>query len=152
MLRSAELIALPLHLSVDYDDAAGIDCDQATGDMGVFIVPFKCDVVRAGCVVTEACAGATTTPVVKFDKRPTAGASTNRGDGDVANLILGTTAQGKVLYDEVYKGKTLSPGEDVVVELATRATGGAAGHVLPFLLVQYLPETKANLTAMVETA
>ena len=153
MLRSAELIALPLHLSIDYDDAAGIDCDQATGDMGVFIVPFKCIVVRAGVVVTETCAGLTTTPVIKFDKRPTAGSDGSRGDGDVANLVLSTTVQGKVMYDEVYKGTVLTPGEEVVVELAVAAVGvGKTGHVHPFLLVEYLPETKVNLTDMTETA
>ena len=104
MLRSDLLMPLPLDLFVGYDDAAGVDCDQAAADVGVFHVPFKCQVVRAQAVVTETCAGGTTTPIVKFDKRPTAGSDTGRGDGDIANLVLGTTAQGKVLYDEAAPG------------------------------------------------
>lgn len=152
MLRSNEPIALPLHQHVDYDDALGIDMDQAVGDMGTFIIPFKCEILLAGLVVTEVCAG-TVKPVVKFDKRPTAGSDTDRGDGDVASFALETTAAGKVMYDEGELGDTLEPGEEVVVELTTKASGGSpTGHVKPFLLVAYLPEIKENLSDMVETA
>jgi hypothetical protein len=149
MLRHDLPIALPLTLFIDYDDAAGVDCDQTPADVGAFIVPFRCEVLLAGVVVTETCAGATTTPVVKYDKRPTAGSDTSRGDGDIATFVLSTTAAGKVMYDEAAVGTELNPGDEVIVELATQATGtGAAGHVRPFLLVEYLPETKANLAAM----
>ena len=152
MLRSDLLISLPLDLFLDYDDTAGIDCDQTPADVGVFHVPFKCQVVRGQASVTETCAGATTTPVLKFDKRPTAGSDTSRGDGDIADLVLGTTAQGKTIYDEVAIGAVLEPGEEVVVEVAVQATGtGAAGHVRPELLVQQMPETKANMADMVVT-
>ena len=152
MLRSNEPVALPLHQHVDYDDALGIDMDQRVGDMGTFIIPFKCEVLLAGLVVTEVCAG-TATPVVKFDKRPTAGSDTSRGDGDVANFALSTTAAGEVMYDEAEMGDILEPGEEVVVELTAKASGGSpTGHVKPFLLVSYLPEIKTNLTDMVETA
>lgn len=151
MLRSNEPVALPLHLAVDYDDLAGIDMDQTAADMGSFIVPFKCEVFLAGLVVTETCAG-TTTPVVDFDKRPTAGSDTDRGAADIAHFVLSTTAAGKVMYDEVGKGTVLEPGQEVVVQLTTAAATGPAGHVKPFLLVNYLPETFANMTDMVETA
>lgn len=152
MLRSDVLIPLPLDLFIDYDDAAGVDCDQSAADVGVFHVPFKCEVVRAQLVVTEACAGGTTTPVVDFDKRPTAGSDTNRGAADIAHFVCATTAQGSVLYDEAALGTVLEPGEEVVVELATAATGtSAAGHVRPELLVKMIPETKANMTDLVAT-
>lgn len=152
MLRSDIPIALPLHLFIDYDDAAGVDMDQSPADVGVFIVPFRCQIVLAGGVVTETCAGSSSTPVVKFDKRPTAGSDGSRGDGDVAVLNLSTTAAGKVIYDLDAIGDVLEPGEEVVVELTTQAVGSAAGHLRPFLLVEYLPETLANLSDMTETA
>lgn len=67
MLRSDLLIPLPLDLFLDYDDTAGVDCDQTPADVGVFHVPFKCEVVRAQLNITETCAGADATPVTKFD-------------------------------------------------------------------------------------
>ena len=153
MLRSDIPVALPLQLFIDYDDAAGVDVDQSAKDVGVFSVPFKCQVERAYLAVTEVCAGATLTPVVKFDKRPTQGSDTARGDGDIANFVMSTTAQGKTLYDEVAQGTVLSPGEEVIVELAVRPTGGAVtGHFRPVLLVEYLPETQANRSDTVVTA
>ncbi len=151
MLRNEQPISLPYHSAVDYDDLLGFDMDQAAADMGSFIVPFKCMVTLAGLVITETNAGATTPGVVKFDKRPTAGSDTARGDGDIAEFKLLTTAAGKNLYDEVGVGEELEPGEEVVVQLVTRPVGGAAGHARPVLLVEYMPETKANLANMVET-
>lgn len=152
MLRSDLLVPLPLDLFIGYDDPLGVDCDQAPADVGVFHVPFKCQVVRGQASVTEACAGDTTTPVMKFDKRPTAGSDAGRGDGDIANLVLGTTPLGKTLYDEAAMGTVLEPGDEVVAKVAVRATGtGAAGHVRPELLVEVIPETKANLANMVKT-
>lgn len=153
MLRSDLPIALPLHLAVDYDDALGIDMDQGAADMGVFIVPFRCEVYLAGAIVTETNAGGTTTPIVDFDKRPTAGSDASRGAADIAHLVLSTTVAGKVMYDSVAKATVLEPGQEVVVQLTTAATGGGkAGHIHPFLLVKAIPETLANLSAMVETA
>ena len=151
MLRGNEPVALPLHLAIDYDDLAGIDMDQTAGDMGSFIVPFKCEVCLAGLMTTEVHAG-TTPGVLDFDKRPTAGSDASRGAADVAHFMLGTTATGKVLYDEVGKGVTLEPGQEVVVQLTTQPVTGPSGHVMPFLLVKYIPETPANMSGMVETA
>jgi hypothetical protein len=152
MLRGDLLVSLPLDLFVDYDNPLGVDCDQSPADVGVFHVPFKGEVVRGQASVTEACAGDTTTPVLKFDKRPTAGSDAGRGDGDMANLVLGTTPQGNTVYDEAAIGAVLEPGEEVVVELAVQATGtAAAGHVRPELLVALIPETKVNLINMVAT-
>ena len=153
MLRSDIPVALPCHLFIDYDDVLGVDCDQGAADVGRFVIPFRCQVLLAGVVVTEVCAGSSTTPVVDFDLRPTAGSDTNRGAADIAHLVLSTTAAGKVMYDEVAVGTELEPGEEVIVQLTTAATGGSpTGHFMPFLLVEYLPETKANLSDMTETA
>lgn len=138
---------------VDYDDALGVDCDQGAADAAVFVIPFKCELLEAGTSVTETCAGGTTTPEVDFDKRPTAGSDASRGAADLGHLVLGTTAAGKVMYDLAGKGTILYPGEEVVCELKTAATGdGKAGHFRPYLLVRHLPETNANLSDKVLTA
>jgi hypothetical protein len=150
-------IALPYENIVDYttaaDDVLGYDMDQTAKDLAVISIPFRCEVIMAGAVVTETCAGGTTTPVVDFDKRPTPGSDASRGAADIAHIVLATTAAGKVMYDKAAIGTILEPGDEVVVELATAATGTSkAGHVRPFLLVKYRPETLANLADMVETA
>ncbi|MEW5736069.1 MAG: hypothetical protein AB1921_14565 [Thermodesulfobacteriota bacterium] len=148
-----EPVLLQYHPAVGYNDALGMDFDQAAGDKGSFPVPFKCSVYRAQMPVTENSAGDTTTAIVKFDKRPAAGSDTNRGDGDIANIACGTTAAGKVLYDNAARGTVLYPGEEVVVELAQAATGTTkTGHGHPQLLVVPIPEMEANLSAMTETA
>lgn len=151
MLRSDIPVSLPCHLFIDYDDVLGVDTDQAAADVGRFVIPFNCQVVLAGLIVTEVCAG-TLTPVVDFDKRPTAGSDASRGAADIAHFVMGTTAVGKVLYDEAAVGTVLTPGEEVIVEIAVRPTDAATGHFVPFLLVEYLPETKANQGDMVATA
>lgn len=146
MLRDADPILLPLHFLVDYDDDDGIDCDQSAADVGRFLIPFKCEVIRAQLVMTETAAGSTETPVVDFDSRPTIGSDTGRGAADIAHFVVSTTAAGTVLYDEAGKGEVLEVGEEVVVQLTTKAegSGDAAGHFIPQLLVARIPETLAN--------
>lgn len=152
-MLSHQVIPLIPEYIVDYDDSAGIDCDQVAKDVAVFPIPFKCEVMLAGVAVTETCAGGTTTPVVDFDKRPTAGSDANRGAADIGHLVLSTTAAGKMMYDLVAAGIILYPGEEVVCQLATAATGAsAAGHIRPILLVKFVPEEAANISDMVETA
>ncbi len=146
-------ICLPANVYIDYDDTLGVDCDQSPADVVSFIVPFKCKLKYVGCTVTETCAGGTTTPEFDFDLRPTAGSDTNRGSADLGHLVLSTTAAGKVMYDKVAEGTILTPGEEIVGELKVAATGTSkAGHVRPFVIVEPLAETMANLTDMVETA
>jgi hypothetical protein len=145
------IIPLPVVKQIDFDDILGVDLDQTAADVAHINVPFKCEVVRAQLIITETCAG-TTPGVVKFDKRPTAGTATNRGNGDIAEFAMGTTAAGKVLYDEVAKGTILYPGDEIVVEISTAPVTGPAGHFEPVLLVKPLSETLANLSDMVVTA
>ena len=146
-------VALQCLYIIDYDDTNGIDLDQTPADVAIFVVPFKCHVIFAGLLVTEPCGGATTTPVVAFDRRVTAGSDTGRGAADIANLVLSTTAAGKLMYDLVAKGTVLNPGDEIVVQLVTMADGtGAAGHGRPVLVVEPDDETMANITDMVLTA
>lgn len=155
MLRDNAPITLQCIYLVDYDDVLGFDCDQAVADAAVFEILARCAVLEAGVIVTEACVGDMTTPIVDFDKRPTAGSDTDRGAADIAHLVLGTSVAGVVMYDLVATGTILYPGEEVVVELATRAEDSGvygSGHIRPYLLVEYLPEVAANLTDKVETA
>lgn len=135
---------------VDYDDALGIDCDQTAGDMATYSAVYPMTILRAGAVITETCAGATTTPIVKFDKRPTAGSNSGRGDGDAGVLTMGTSAAGKILWDEEVN-LYVNQGEQVVVELTQAASGtGAAGHFQPFMEVKvHTPDNPANLTKSV---
>lgn len=88
--------------------------------------------------------------VVKFDKRPTFGSNTNRGDGDVAVLNL-TTAHlgGKVVYKMITPVK-ISPGEEVVAEV-TDATAASDTADL-FLLLSPTAEVPGNLSAMVASS
>lgn len=151
MLRSDHPIALPCVYKVDYDDVAGIDLDQSAADVAVFTIPFRCQVVLAGLAISETCGG-TTPGQVDFDLRPTIGSDTDRGAADIAHFLMGTTAAGKVLYDQVAVGTVLEPGEEVVVEIKVQPVTNPAGHFYPILLVEYLPETLANLSDMVETA
>lgn len=151
MLSSDLPIALPCNYIIDFDDVLGIDLDQTAADVAVFVVPFKCEVILAMLAISETCAG-TTPGVVDFDRRPTIASDTSRGAADIAHFLMGTTAAGKVLYDQAGLGTILYPGDEVVVQIATQPVTGPAGHFRPILLVKYCPETLANLSDMVATA
>ena len=144
-------VALPCNYIVDYDDAAGIDMDQSPADVAVFVIPFECVVDHVGAVVTEVCAGSSATPVVKFDKRPTGGSDTGRGDGDIGELKLLTTAQGKYIYDLVARKTILYPGQEVMVQLTVQAAGTPTGHIRPTLVVHPRDEMFANMSNTVVT-
>lgn len=132
-------------------EAMGLDCDQTEKDLAVFSIPFPCEIYAVGGTVTETCGGETTTPVFKFDIRPTAGSDAGRGDGDAGVLNLGTTEAGKFAYDDSKRGTRLYPGQEIVCQLTTAATGtGAAGHIRPCVLVKYWPETFVNLSNAVD--
>jgi hypothetical protein len=130
-----------------HQGTAGI-ATNSTGDKWIFTIPFKCEVVRAFCVVQGSSSNGTAA-VIKFDKRPTAGSDSGRGDGDVA--VLSKTAsvsqQGKMLYEDPATRVTLDEGDEVVVEVTT--ADGAANAMTPGLLIREIPEIAANNSAMV---
>jgi hypothetical protein len=140
-------------LAPRYIDAAnelsGIDLN-VDGDCAFFNIPFKCQVVYAGCIVTTIVAS--DSAPIKFDKRPTAGSDDDRTDGTLGYVIVPAGNLGKCYYDRVAAGVAagiLSPGDEVVVQVMASS---ATGKVQPILVVDMLPETMANLTDMVETA
>lgn len=144
-------VALPCNYLVDFDDLEGIDMDQAAGDVAVFPIPFKCTVAFVALMVTEVCAGSTSTPVVKFDKRPTAGSDTARGDGDIGEINLLTSAPGVFMYDLAGIKVELEPGEEVVVEITVASVGTPTGHARPVLVVHPRDEMWENLLNAVVT-
>lgn len=90
------------------------------------------------------------TGVVKFDKRPTFGSDSSRGDGDVGVLNLTTAhTQGKVVYKSVTPIK-LSPGEEVVAEVTDATAASDTADI--FIYVSVSPEVPANLTKLVASS
>jgi hypothetical protein len=85
--------------------------------------------------------------VVKFDKRPTFGSDSGRGDGDVGVLNL-TTAhlQGMVVYKRVTPIK-ISPGEEVVAQVTDVAAASDTADLV--LLLSPSPDHPANMPDMV---
>lgn len=147
-MLSPEPTSLPPHI-LGTPEAYGISL-AATGDKMSFPVPFLCEVLYAGLVITATCAGATTTPIVKFDRRPTAGSDTGRGDGDLGGFALGTQAAGKTVYFKPPTRIVLEPGEEVIMQVTTAATGtGAGGSARPILVVRPRDEQFDNLAGMV---
>jgi hypothetical protein len=149
MLRSD----LPISLRFNVFETLGTRVDGgmniATGatDIGSFAIPFKCAVLEAGVIVKTAIDASA---VVKFDHRITAGSDTGRGDGNIAALTLTATAQGKQMYDLVAQGSILNPGTETVVQVTTAPA--VTGVVEPYMLVQYIPEIRSNMSALLETA
>ena len=124
-------------------------------DIHIFTIPFRCRPLRVGFTITETVSGGVA-PIIKFDKRPTAGSDVSRGDGDVGTLTLGATgAAGKAYYEITdYKDDgtgswvgTLNEGDQVVVQVSTAS--GANGTGIPWLIVEPDPERPANNSAMV---
>lgn len=116
-----------------------------TGDKATITISERCKVERVFCVVegTEA-----TAATVKFDKRPTAGSDTGRGDGDVGVISFGASnQQGKMLYENPTTTILLDEGDQVVVEVTVASTG--AKNTVAGMKVSRVAETPANNTAMV---
>ena len=126
--------------------AAALAMDS-TGDKATLTIPYKCKVMRVFALV-EGTSSHATTGVVKFDKRPTAGSDTSRGDGDVGAISKSASnQQGKYLYEDPSSEILLDEGDQVIVDVTT-ANGNACAFTAG-MLVERVPETPANNTAMV---
>lgn len=117
----------------------------STGDKARW-APGLCPmVVRQVSVLVNAAPG--DAGVVKFDKRPTYGSDTSRGDGDVAVVNLATShAAGKCVYKKNLN-VTINPGQEVVAEV-TDASASVNGAQIT-LLVEPAYEEPGNVSAMV---
>lgn len=107
---------------------------SATGDDFTYTPAYPVDVWGYVAVVTTAIAGSVSgaAPVIKVDKRITAGSDTGRGDGDVvgaATLPLATAA-GKGIYKILSTPVALNIGEQAVIEVTTAATGVVVHNLL----------------------
>jgi len=89
--------------------------------------------------------------VIKFDKRPTAGTDTGRGDGDVG-VITKTAAnvQGKTFYAAPAAAITVDAGDEIIVDVTT-ANGDACAFGAAVKLRER-PEAIANLPNAVKSA
>jgi hypothetical protein len=129
---------------------------HATGDLGVFVAPFKMEIQEAGAVVKVGFVGSSISSAkLKMDKRVNCGSDTNRGDGDIAELnfgVTGASAQGACVYDLAGQGVMVEPGQEVVVENMYNGANISAGGVWPYLIVKHMPEVRTNLTRMKETS
>lgn len=120
---------------------------DSTGDKYTFAIPFRCRLIRSQ-VVFEGTSAHATTAVIKFDKVPTAGSASGRGDGDCGVISKSASnQQGMCLYEYPASNVTLDEGDYVVAEVTT-ANGDACAFSAA-LLVEYTPERPANNAAMV---
>jgi hypothetical protein len=88
--------------------------------------------------------------VLKFDKRPTHGSDTDRGDGDVAVLTIpNSTAGGIVLYKDGLN-VLINPGEQVVAEVTDATAASDTGTVI--IYVEPVWERPGNNTSMLASA
>lgn len=118
----------------------------STGDKARWSPGFKKARIRGIGIAINAAPG--DAGVVKFDKRPTFGSDTNRGDGDVEIINLATThAAGAIIYTRC--NVQVNPGQEVVMEVTDASANVNAAKCS--LLVEYDEEQPANISAMVET-
>lgn len=118
-----------------------------TGDKATWAPGRWAHYVRAIGIVAKVAGSAA--GVVKFDKRPTAGSDSGRGDGDVAVLTAPNPhAQGKVLAKENLR-VLIKPGEEVVCEVTTAWTGVSSADVI--LMVEPIQEIYDNQTGVTES-
>lgn len=177
MLRSDLPISLPYSTTnatkwedgIDLSGIAGAVTSAPTNvDLVEFDIPFKCKVFEAGIVVLADITGATNPGPIdfRFDVRKTAGSDTGRTNGSAGIIYLyetGASSQGDYVYD--LAGQTpydstantgcsfLEPGMQVVFQTgSSQLQGATAGKIKPFLLVEYMPEVRDNLTNAQETS
>jgi len=153
-------IIIPFHPNVasDLTPYTGYDVHAGSANdvLGGFYIPFKCEIRRCGFYITETFAGDTTAPILYFDEATCGDVPTE--DGDVAIFTIpDATAAGTVVYNKNVTRATparvtLEPGKWVVVSLQTDIAdnGTEAGMLMPFLIVEMVPENDTNQSALTE--
>lgn len=121
---------------------------NSLADVGSFSPGLSPVIVRGVAAIIDNDIAAT--GVIKFDKRPTFGSDTGRGDGDVAVLNLTTShTQGKVVYKMGLNVK-INPGESVVAEVTDVTGAGDKADII--LLLEPVSEMPANISRMVASS
>lgn len=125
----------------------------STGDKALFMVPYKCELVRFW-IVWEGADNNATAAIVDLDKRITGGSDTGRVDKSGAAMTLKKTTavneQGKYVYKDPTSRVTAKEGEQFVVEVTTAQ--GAALAFTAGIIIREIPEVAGNNTNMQLTA
>jgi hypothetical protein len=89
--------------------------------------------------------------VIKFDKRPTLGSDSGRGDGDMGSISLpASNEQGKIYVDTPASRLTLEPGEEMVAQVTTASC--CDKPCIIEVLIDSDAEVDGNFSDVVESA
>jgi hypothetical protein len=99
----------------------------------------KVRLLRVGCLITETCAGSSTTPVIKVWKNGTSGTL-------LATLTLATSAAGVNAYEDLATSIELDAGDRIDFELDVVAAGTPTGHGIPWVYVEPIQEVVGNVS------
>jgi len=173
-------IALTARYSTAPLEASGCDMSNKA-DEAWFDIPFKCNVLYAGMVVTTIISGAA---VVKFDRQNAAGSGTGRTDGTIASITLpDTTAVGTMVYDKAAQDSLTAAAAALLVtedtcnegggywdsgdslcknhpygelqpgnQVVVQIVSGTTGNAVPILVVEVSEEVFGNLDNVLLTA
>lgn len=119
----------------------------SAADIHIWQIPFKCRVKLVGFTVTVV-VSASSAPVVDFDRVPYGVIGSREAAFDTLTLTT-TTAVGKTYYAKP-EGKILYAGDHVIAQVSTAASSTGQGY--PFMIVEYIPEEEANVSAWVKSA
>ena len=137
------------YFELEQNSAVKLVATDSTADVLNYTAPFKCKIreIQAHVTGTEA-----TACVIKFDKQPTAGSATGRGDGDLGSITFAASnLQGTVLVDKPATRLTLEPGEQMVAQVTTASSADKA--VVIHVLVDRIDEDQVrNNTDVSESA
>lgn len=134
-----------------------------TGDKASYIVGQPYNVVRWGIIATVSVTGS---PVIKLDRRPTAGSDTGRVAGAVVagvdtaggTLTPGALTAGKVAYHNVIVPATgpglgatggfqINPGEELVWTVSTAAVAGTVKFFVELEEVPFVGDANVGSAA-----
>jgi len=119
---------------------------QTPATKALFRVLRPCTVYGIHALVTTAMT--VTAAVVDFDRRITPGSDTGRIDQGVGRLTIPTTlAIGNVSYKDVTVD--LNAGDEIVLELVTASTAGAAVFGMDVVARHEVPANQADMVASV---
>lgn len=125
-------------------ETATVSDASSTGTILTFTPAFPCEVVEFGVIVTTAFVKASGGVVISADFRPTAGSDTGKITGSATaggGIMTLTNAQtvkaaGQVMKCRPASPLTVYPGQQILLNLSTGATSGAA---IAFLVHRELP-------------